>query len=117
MSDVSDVGLTSSWGEGGCIFIGAVTQVVIWVVVVVVDVLKKIPVGFGGAFGVFWYDGWNLNWVCYIVIWQWGRSVLRESEVFPIGLVGLFVFMCVFCSTSWAGGVMGSWGRGVSSRS
>ena len=57
VSDVSDVGLTSSWGEGGCIFIGAVTQVVIRVVVVAVDVLKKIPVGFGGAVGVFWYDG------------------------------------------------------------
>ena len=49
MSDVSDVGLTSSWGEGGCIFVGAVTQVVVWVVVVAVDVLKEIPGKSGSA--------------------------------------------------------------------
>ena len=57
VGDVSEVGLTSSWGEGGCIFVGAVTQVVVWVVVVAVDVLKEIPVGFGGVVGVFWYGG------------------------------------------------------------
>ena len=57
VGDVSEVGLTSSWGEGGCIFVGAVTQVVVWVVVVAVDVLKEIPVGFGGVVGFFWYGG------------------------------------------------------------
>ncbi len=57
VGDVSDVGLTSSWGEGGCVFVGAVTQVVVWVVVVAVDVLKEIPVGFDGVVGFFWYGG------------------------------------------------------------
>ena len=55
--DVSDVGLTSSWGEGGCVFVGAVTQVVVRVVVVAVDVLKEVPVGFGGVVGFFWCGG------------------------------------------------------------
>jgi hypothetical protein len=52
MGDVSRVGLTSSWGEGRCIFVG-VTQVVVRVVVVAVDVLKEVLVGFG----LFWCVG------------------------------------------------------------
>ena len=52
VGDVSQVGLTSSWGERRCIFVG-VTQVVVRVVVVAVDVLEEVL----ARFGLFWCVG------------------------------------------------------------